>query len=104
MDVRVWYELIGQKILTEQITELHAKGHSKLTIMENGDITVKNQKKDLVIVALKAVLLLDLCQNAGSGDLLQKSVPLAGEHTVGDQKHHVFHGEISLIMFQCVFF
>ena len=29
VDVRVWYELIGQKILTEQITELHAKGHSK---------------------------------------------------------------------------
>ena len=45
VDVRVWYELIGQKILTEQITESHAKGHSKLTIMENGDITVKNQKK-----------------------------------------------------------
>lgn len=52
VDVRVWYELIGQKILTEQITELHAKGHSKLTIMENGDITVKNQKKDV----LKATL------------------------------------------------
>lgn len=52
VDVRVWYELIGQKILTEQITELHAKGHSKLTIMENGDITVKNQKKDI----LKATL------------------------------------------------
>lgn len=52
VDVRVWYELIGQKILTEQITELHAKGHSKLTIMENGNITVKNQKKDI----LKATL------------------------------------------------
>ncbi|MDY4097079.1 MAG: hypothetical protein SOY47_10200 [Lachnospiraceae bacterium] len=52
VDVRVWYELIGQKILTEQITELHAKGHSRLTIMENGDITVKNQKKDI----LKATL------------------------------------------------
>lgn len=52
VDVRVWYELIGQKILTEQITELHAKGHSMLTIMENGDITVKNHKKDM----LKATL------------------------------------------------
>ncbi len=52
VDVRIWYELIGQKILTEQITELHAKGHSKLTIMENGDITVKNQKKEV----LKATL------------------------------------------------
>ena len=52
VDVRVWYELIGQKILTEQITELHATGHSKLTIMENGDITVKNQKQDI----LKATL------------------------------------------------
>ena len=43
-------------------------------------------------------------QNGGSGVLLQKSGPRAGEQTVGDQKHHVFHGEISLIMFQCVFF
>lgn len=52
VDVRVWYELIGQKILTEQITELHAKGHSRLTIMENGDITVKNQKKDMLRATL----------------------------------------------------
>ncbi len=52
VDVRVWYELIGQRILTEQITELHAKGHSKLTIMENGDITVKNQKKEVLKTTL----------------------------------------------------
>ena len=70
----------------------------------NDEQLVRVGGAQVVIVALKAVLLLDLCQNAGSGDLLQKSVPLAGEHTVGDQKHHVFHGEISLIMFQCVFF
>lgn len=68
----------------------------------NDEQLVRVGGAQVVIVTLKTVLLLDLCQNAGSGDLLQKSVPLAGEHTVGDQKHHVFHGEISLIMFQCV--
>lgn len=52
VDVRVWYELIGQKILTEQITELNAKGHSKLTIKENGDITIKNQKNDVLKASL----------------------------------------------------
>ena len=70
----------------------------------NDEQLVRVGGAQLVIVALKTVLLLDLCQDAGSGDLLQKNVPLAGEHTVGDQKHHVFHGEISLIMFQCMFF
>ena len=52
VDVRVWYELIGQKVLEELITDLNANGHSMLTIRENGDIVVSCQKKKI----LKATL------------------------------------------------
>ena len=52
VDVRVWYELIGQKVLEELITDLNANGHSMLTIKENGDIVVSCQKKKF----LKATL------------------------------------------------
>ena len=52
VDVRVWYELIGQKVLEELITDLNANGHSMLTIRENGDIVVSCQKKKV----LKATL------------------------------------------------
>ena len=52
VDVRVWYDLIGQKALEELITDLNANGHSMLTIKENGDIVVSCQKKKI----LKATL------------------------------------------------
>lgn len=52
VDVRVWYELIGQKVLEELITDLNANGHSMLTIRENGDIVVSCQKRKI----LKATL------------------------------------------------
>lgn len=52
VDVRVWYELIGQKVLEELITDLNANGHSMLTIKENEDIVVSCQKKKI----LKATL------------------------------------------------
>lgn len=52
VDVRVWYELIGQKVLEQQITDLNANGHSMLTIKENGDIVINRQKKEV----LKATL------------------------------------------------
>ena len=48
VDVRVWYELVGQKVLESQITELNANGHTKLTIKENGDIVITNQKKEML--------------------------------------------------------
>lgn len=48
VDVRVWYELVGQKVLESQITELNANGHTKLTIKENGDIVVNRQKKEML--------------------------------------------------------
>ncbi|MDE6603439.1 MAG: hypothetical protein K2K90_15080 [Lachnospiraceae bacterium] len=48
VDVRVWYELVGQKVLESQITDLNANGHTKLTIKENGDIIVNRQKKEML--------------------------------------------------------
>ena len=48
VDVRVWYELVGQKVLESQITELNANGHTRLTIKENGDIVVNRQKKEVL--------------------------------------------------------
>lgn len=48
VDVRVWYELVGQKVLETQITNLNANGHTKLTIKENGDIVVNRQKKEVL--------------------------------------------------------
>ena len=48
VDVRVWYELVGQKVLETQITDLNANGHTKLTIKENGDVVVNRQKKEML--------------------------------------------------------
>lgn len=48
VDVRVWYELVGQKVLESQITDLNANGHTKLTIKENGDIVITRQKKEVL--------------------------------------------------------
>lgn len=48
VDVGIWYQLIGQKILDKTITELNAGGHSRLTIKENGDIIILRQKKEVV--------------------------------------------------------
>lgn len=54
VDVRVWYELTGQKILEEQITDLNANGHSRLSVKENGDIVITRQKKEVFRAHLEA--------------------------------------------------
>lgn len=52
VDVKAWYELIGQTVLEAQITNLNANGHSKLTIKENGDIVINRQKKEVLVTTL----------------------------------------------------
>ena len=52
VDVRVWYDLVGQHILEKHITELNTKGHGKLTIKENGDIVINRQKKEVLVATL----------------------------------------------------
>lgn len=54
VDVKAWYELIGQTVLETQITNLNANGHSKLTIKENGDIVINRQKKEVLVTTLDA--------------------------------------------------
>ena len=54
VDVKAWYELVGQRILEAQITELNAGGHSRLAIKENGDIVVNRHKKEVFVSSLEA--------------------------------------------------
>lgn len=54
VDVSVWYELVGQKVLESLITELNAGGHTKLTIKENGDVVIRQNKKELLKTTLKS--------------------------------------------------
>ena len=53
-DPAVWYQLIGQKILDEQISSLNAKGHTKLTINEKGDILIRKEKSDVILTTMEA--------------------------------------------------
>lgn len=52
VDVSVWYELVGQKVLESLITELNAGGHTRLTIKENGDVVIRQNKKELLKTTL----------------------------------------------------
>lgn len=54
VDVKAWFDLVGRQILDKQITELHAQGHNKLTIKENGDIVINCQKKERYLCSLDA--------------------------------------------------
>jgi hypothetical protein len=40
VDPQVWYEVQGRKILEELVTDLNSRGHSSLTIKDNGDICI----------------------------------------------------------------
>lgn len=54
VDVKAWYELIGQRILETQITELNANGHNTLLIQENGDIVINRNKKVSYVASLES--------------------------------------------------
>lgn len=53
MDAETWYNLIGQKVLDNVITDLNAKGHKRLSILENGDIVTGNGKKKNLVDTLE---------------------------------------------------
>lgn len=53
VDVETWYNLIGQKVLDSVITDLNAKGHKRLSILENGDIVTGNGKKKNLVDTLE---------------------------------------------------
>jgi hypothetical protein len=43
LDPQVWYELRGQKTLEALITDLNSRGHSCLTLKENGEVCVQQE-------------------------------------------------------------
>ena len=47
IDPRVWYENCGREIMETLIADLNSRGHSKLTLRENGDICIQ-QDDELV--------------------------------------------------------
>lgn len=49
VDPRVWYETQGRAVLEHLVADLNSRGHSSLTLLENGDICVKEDKKDVAV-------------------------------------------------------
>ena len=52
VDPQIWFELQGRKVLEEVTADLDSKGHNRLMIRENGDITVRQDDKENVIANL----------------------------------------------------
>lgn len=52
-DPQVWYELQGRQILENLIADLNSRGHSSLTIKDNGDICIKQANADVTKEKLK---------------------------------------------------
>lgn len=51
-DPQVWYEVQGRKVLDELIADLHSRGHSSLTIKENGEICIKQADAEVIAQTL----------------------------------------------------
>jgi len=52
-DPQIWYELQARQVLEDLIADLHSRGHSSLTIKENGDICVKQDNAEVKTQMLK---------------------------------------------------
>lgn len=49
VDPRIWYEAQGRAVLERLVADLNSRGHSRLTLAENGDICIKEDKKDVAV-------------------------------------------------------
>lgn len=49
VDPRVWYETQGRAVLERVVADLNSRGHSRLTLAENGDICIKEDKKNVAV-------------------------------------------------------
>lgn len=47
IDPQVWYEQQGKLVLTNLIADLNSRGHSTLTILEDGDISIMQADQEL---------------------------------------------------------
>lgn len=46
-DIEQWFTQKGQQLLTELITNMNSRGYSRLSINENGDVTVKENGRNV---------------------------------------------------------
>ena len=53
-DPQIWYELQGRQVLEDLIADLHSRGHSSLTIKDNGDICIKQANAEVTTQTLKS--------------------------------------------------
>lgn len=47
VDPAVWYNLQGRQVLEELVADLNSRGHSSLTIRENGEIFIRQSDADI---------------------------------------------------------
>lgn len=47
VDPQIWFEVQGRKVLEGLIADLHSRGHSSLTMSEDGGIHIEAQEEDL---------------------------------------------------------
>ncbi len=52
-DPQIWYELQARTVLENLIADLHSRGHSSLTIKENGDVCIKQDNAEVTAQTLK---------------------------------------------------
>jgi hypothetical protein len=52
-DPQIWYELRARQVLEDLIADLHSRGHSSLTIKDNGDVCIKQANADVKTQTLK---------------------------------------------------
>ena len=55
IDPQVWYEMQGRKVLETIITDLASRGHSGLTIKENGEIAIKQADAEITKPAFESI-------------------------------------------------
>lgn len=46
-NIEQWFTQKGQQLLTELITNMNSRGYSKLSINENGDVTVRENGRNV---------------------------------------------------------
>lgn len=55
VDPQVWYEQKGKTVLTNLIADLNSRGHSSLTILEDGNISIMQADKEIKKAAFESV-------------------------------------------------
>ena len=53
MDPQVWFEFQGRKVLEQVIADLSSRGHSSLTMNENGSITVEGDEGEETVASFQ---------------------------------------------------